>query len=284
MLVTPFEVATLEGWRPPDLIREGDFVLGLGSRFTGLVSLPPFWSRVQRIQQVRYVDPVFRLPMLFGTVGFTNDSEILTTNRTQPMYIAVPVKRFLQRSVVYPLSTANVLAPSHLREYELPHDLEKMMDWKVRRLKTSHLWSCWNNKGEERISEYPSDSWYSLSREAFTRILERAFDLDLSAPNAKVELSHAIQYHQFLGHLQLLCFFYGYGSELETKQRIAVLRIEKKATYEYNTQYRQLAASPERFTDFYDGLVWNIQAGFRYVVMRVMGIPFIIKSFVEVKR
>lgn len=289
MVITPFELATIEGWKSPDLVRKGDFLLGIGSRYTAAVNLPPSWSRVQNIQSIRYVNPVYTISFLSEQLTTVQDSEVLTLRlsrreKESTLYTrVVPVrfKDFLSKTVVYSLLIANPMYPFSMIEHHLPPDLEKMVDWKIRRLKHSFLWSCWNVKGEERVSEYPRDSWYYLSRDMFTHILERAFDIDLSSEGATAEIRHTKHYAPFLGHLQLLCFYYGYGTEMTYTKRDAILKIEQKNTYEYNTQYHKLAREGVQTTGFHDGLAWSIQFGFRYVVMRIHGVPFFIKSFVE---
>lgn len=289
MVITPFELATLEGWKSPELIREGDFLLGVGTRYTANLSLPPFWSRVQRIQPVRYVQPVYTIPFLRDRLVVTQDSEVLVlrkTGRTRKnaayvKFTHVEFQDFIRRTVVYSLAIANPMSPFSMTEYQLPHDLEKMIDWKIRRLRQSYLWSCWNSKGEEKVSEYPKDSWYYLSRDVFTYILEKALDINLSSDRNFEEFDLPKRYSPFLGQLQILCCYYGYGTEIIPQKRNEVLRIGKKTTYDYNTQYHRLAENSEKHISFHDGLVWSIQSGFRYALMRIHGIPFFIKSFVE---
>lgn len=290
MVITPFELATLEGWKPPELVRENDFLLGVGTRYTANLSLPPFWSRVQKIQSIRYVNPVYTIPFLSKRLVVTQDSEVLLLRKTRKPNENTPYNRFtlvkfqtfITRASVYGLAIANPMYPFSMVEYQLPHDLDKMIEWKIRRLKHSYLWSCWNSKGEEKVSEYPRDSWYYLSRDVFTYILEKALDINLSSESVYDEFELPKRYSLFLGQLQLLCFYYGYGTEVVPYKRVDVLKIERKNTYEYNTQYHKLAENVQQNTSFHDGLVWSIQAGFRYAVMRVHGVPFFIKSFVEV--
>lgn len=289
MVITPFELATLEGWKSPELIREGDFLLGMGTRYTANLSLPPFWSRVQRIQPVRYVQPVYTFPFLRDRLVVAQDSEVVVLRQTQRSrrnmegrrIAPVKFQDFVRRTVVYSLAIANPMYSFSMTEYQLPHDLEKMIDWKIRRLRQSYLWSCWNSKGEEKVSEYPKDSWYYLSRDVFTYILEKALDLNLSSDRSYEEFDLPKRYSPFLGQLQILCFYYGYGTEIISQKRNDVLRIEKKNTYDYNTQYHKLAENAQQNTSFHDGLVWSIQSGFRYALMRIHGVPFFIKSFVE---
>lgn len=289
MVITPFELATIEGWKSPDLVREGDFLLGVGSRYTANLNLPPSWSRVQKIQPVRYVNPVYTIPFLHERLTTTQDSEIVSLRMSRrekenvhyARMVPIKFKDFLSKTIVYSLLIANPMYPFSMTEYQLPHDLDKMIDWKVRRLKQSFLWSCWNAKGEEKVSEYPRDSWYYLSRDIFTHILEKAFDIDLSTMGTSAQIRHAKHYTPFLGNLQLLCFYYGYGTELTFTKRDAILNIQQKNTYDYNTQYHQLVKNAMQNTAFHDGIVWSIHFGFRYVVMRIHGVPFFIKSFVE---
>lgn len=279
----PFEVATLEGWKAPELLRPQEFVLGVGTRFAQRPNTPAYWARLESAVEQRYVDPVYTLRLGNQRITFSVDAALVSRSyrlgEMDGSLYATPVREFFAKTAIVRILLANPIPPLRRNDLELPPDIDVLIEKKAQRLKMRQVWLSWSRRDGERITLHPADSWFYLDRESFRMIMEMVFgkfENEGKQENLVVEMS--ARDYAFLSDFQLLCFFYGFGTQIIPRKRTTLLRIHPHAFRHYNTQYHQQRQESGDVVQHKEGLIWRFHLAAPYIVVRVAGYPLILKA------